>query len=180
MKNSKKIFIYGLLLVGALVLGSFSRYIFSDIPNVTPILAMALFAGAMFRNKFMAYLIPVGAMVISDYFIGFHSTSWLVYLSFAMIAFLGTRAKKDSLSSVALYSVLASVLFFAVTNFGIWALGMWYPMSIEGLIECYALAVPFFRNTLLSTLGFSGVLFGVNYLMVNRVNSELVLSKNMK
>jgi len=172
MKISKENLIKGALIIAVMLLASLSRYIFADIPNITPILAMALFAGAMFKNNIIAYIIPVGAMIISDYFIGFHETSWVIYIAFAMIAFLGTKTNEKSILSIGTFSISSALLFFVVTNFAIWTLGAYFPMTLSGLIECYTMAIPFFRNTLLSTLAFSGILFGLSYLLNASTQTE--------
>ena len=118
-------------------------------PNFVPITAMALFAGLNFQNKKLAYSIPLLAMIISDLFLGFYSVSIFVYTSFIAITFIGTVINKISISNI----FLSSLLFFIITNLGVWILG--YPMTLEGLLACFTLALPFFGYALAGDLFFS-------------------------
>lgn len=131
-------------------------------PNFAPIAAMALFGGAYFNKKSFAFAVPLAAMFLTDSIIGFHSGMWIVYLSFALIVVIGMLIlKKVSVKNVVLASVTASISFFIITNFGVWAFGTMYPKNIAGLIECYVAAIPFIHNTLIGDLFFSGIMFGV-------------------
>lgn len=131
-------------------------------PNFAPIAAMALFSGAYFNKKSFAFAVPLAAMFLTDAIIGFHSSIWIVYLSFALIVLIGMFMLKNvSIKNVVLASVTASISFFIITNFGVWAFGTMYPKNIAGLIECYIAAVPFIQNTLLGDLFYSGIMFGV-------------------
>tara|TARA_B100001175_G_C18996120_1_gene396698 strand:+ start:6 stop:506 length:501 start_codon:yes stop_codon:yes gene_type:complete len=118
-------------------------------PNFAPITAMALFGGLNFQNKKLAYAIPLLAMIVSDLFLGFYSISIFVYLSFIAITYIGTTIKKINISNI----FLSSLLFFIITNLGVWILG--YPMTIEGLLACFTLALPFFGYALAGDLFFS-------------------------
>ncbi len=131
-------------------------------PNFTPVAAMALFGGAYFSNKKIAFLIPISAMLISDLILGFHSTMWAVYLSFALIVLIGFSLKNSKkISSVLLASISSSVLFFMITNFAVWISGGIYPLNLLGLGECFTAAIPFFHYTMLGDLFYVGVFFGV-------------------
>ena len=128
------------------------------LPNFTPITAIAIFGGLYFTNKTMAYLVPLFIMVMSDLFLGFHTISIFVYAAFILVSFIGTRTKKPSVFTI----LLSSISFFIVTNFGVWLIG--YPKTWTGLVECYTLAIPFFRNSLLGDFFYSGVMIlGFNY-----------------
>lgn len=131
-------------------------------PNFSPIAAMALFGGAYFNKKSLAFAIPLAAMFLTDAIIGFYSYAWIIYLSFALIVILGiVMLKKVTVKNVILASLTASVSFFVITNFGVWAIGTLYPKTPAGLMECYIAAIPFFQNALIGDLFFSGVMFGV-------------------
>ncbi len=131
-------------------------------PNFAPIAAIALFGGAYFNKKSLAFAVPLSAMFLTDAIIGFHSGMWIVYLSFALIVVIGMlMLKKVNVKNVVLASVTASISFFFITNFGVWAFGTMYPKNIAGLIECYIAAIPFIQNTLIGDLFFSGIMFGV-------------------
>jgi len=131
-------------------------------PNFAPIAAMALFGGAYFNSRKMAFLVPFAALILSDLVIGLYDGFWVVYIAFAVIVGIGLMLKeKVKVGNVALASVIASVSFFVITNFGWWLTGMLYPMDLSGLVACYVAAIPFFHNTLIGDLFYTGVLFGV-------------------
>lgn len=131
-------------------------------PNFTPVAAMALFGGATLNNKRLAYLLPLVAMFISDFIIGFHSTMWAVYISFLLTVFIGTKISNNVKPlSVITASVASSALFFIITNFAVWLGSSFYPQNLSGLIECYIAAIPFFNNSILGDLFYNGILFTV-------------------
>ncbi len=139
-------------------------------PNFSPIAAMALFGGAYFNKKSLAFIIPLTAMFLTDAIIGFYSYAWMVYLSFALIVVLGiVMLKKVSVKNLIIASLTASVSFFAITNFGVWALGTLYPKTPAGLMESYIAAIPFFQNSLIGDLFFVGVMFGIYELVKHKV-----------
>ncbi len=130
-------------------------------PNLTPIAAMALFGGAYFSDQRVAFLVPLAAMFLSDLVIGLHRQLPVVYACFAMTVCIGLwlrgRRRAPLIAGAALAS---SVLFFVVTNFGVWALGSLYPKTMEGFIACYLAAIPFFKNTLIGDAFYTALLFG--------------------
>ncbi|MFH1192987.1 MAG: DUF6580 family putative transport protein [Candidatus Jorgensenbacteria bacterium] len=131
-------------------------------PNFTPVISVALFAGT-YLKKPLAFTIPIAALLISDAIIGFYGSLMLfVYGCLALITVLGFMMKGGvSVGTVAGFSLAGSVCFFVVTNFGVWALpNSMYPKTLTGLAECYVMAIPFFRNTIFSTLIYSAALFG--------------------
>lgn len=151
-----------LLLVAVfVVLGILSRFI-PVAPNFSPIISVALFSGVFFADKRIAFLIPVITMFTSDIFIGFHSTMIATYLSFALIAIIGMKMTLNK-KNVLLGSIGGAVVFFIVTNFAVWCAG-WYGYTFAGLVTCFEAAIPFFRNTLASSVLYSTVLFGGFYL----------------
>lgn len=122
-------------------------------PNFAPIGGLALFSGSHFR-KILAFIIPLSAMLISDMFLGLHNTIVFVYVSFFITVIIGRYVKRNW-QSLVFASVLSSVLFFMITNFGVWVTGTMYQKSISGLLECYLMGLPFFRNTLISDLTYT-------------------------
>lgn len=130
--------------------------------NVTPLAAMAL-AGGVYLDRRFALLVPILAMIISDAIIGFHTTIPFVYGAFILIGIIGLWLRSHkSFGYIFGGTIASSALFFVVTNFGVWLTGggWYYPRSLAGLIECYVMAIPFLRNTLLGDLFCVGVLFG--------------------
>lgn len=149
------------ILIGIIAAAMFARLI-PHPPNFTPIAAIALFGGAYFSSKKLAFIIPFAALFLSDLIIGFYSNMWAVYLSFALIVVIGFGLKnKKKITSIMFASVSASVLFFIITNFAVWLTGTMYPKSIEGLAGCFAAAIPFFHYTLFGDLFFVGLMFGI-------------------
>jgi hypothetical protein len=130
-------------------------------PNVNPIAAVALFGGASFADKRLAFLVPLSAMFLSDLVIGLYSHMEFVYASFAAIVGIGLllRARRNAFA-IGGAAIASSVLFFIVTNFGTWATQSMYPHTAAGLMTCYVAALPFFQNTLAGDLFFTAVLFG--------------------
>lgn len=131
-------------------------------PNFTPIAAMALFGGAYLGRK-QAFILPILAMILSDFIIGFDSVPMrlTVYGSFLLMVLAGFWLKKhNKFGGVLAASLFSSILFFATTNFAVWAFGTMYPKTLAGLTESYVFAIPFFRNTLLGDLFYSGAFFG--------------------
>jgi len=139
--------------VGIILLAVAARLI-PHAPNFSPIGGLALFSGANFKNKF-SFLIPILAMLISDIFLGFHKTIPYVYLSFIIIFFIGRNIKIIKWQNLLSASLISSILFFVITNFGVWLNFNMYPKTINGLIQCYVMGIPFFRNTLISDLFYS-------------------------
>ena len=144
--SKKQLFIIAFMLIAVLC------RVLPHLPNFSPITAIALFGGLYFSNKTMAYLVPLVIMALSDLFLGFHSISFVVYATFIVVSFIGTQTKKPSVFTI----LLSSISFFIITNFGVWLIG--YPKTWSGLVECYTLALPFFRNSLLGDLFYSGVM----------------------
>lgn len=150
--------------------------LFPHAPNFTPIGAMALFAGAYITNRWLAFGIPVLAMLLGDALMGFNGWAFaeqtiMVYLTYMAITFLGTFMQRNkSVVRVAGMSLASSVLFFVSTNLFVWIGGFFhkpelYTLNLQGLTECYLAAIPFFDKTILSDLFYNAVLFGGFYLL---------------
>jgi hypothetical protein len=128
--------------------------------NVSPLSALALFGGVYLPRRYSIFL-PLVALFISDMVLGFYATMGFVYGSFVLISLLGWWLKKHTtIPFLVMGSLLSSVLFFVITNFGVWLVGDMYTKTWEGLLNCYVLAIPFFRNTVGGDLFFVGLLFG--------------------
>ena len=133
--------------------------------NFTPVGALGLFAGAYLPMR-RYWVLPVIALLISDLFIGFyHPVAMIsVYLAFILCGVIGrfVLMQKRSVMRLAVTSLSASCLFFVLSNFGDWLSGInHYPMTLNGLIECYVMAIPFFGNTVLGDLFYVTMLFGI-------------------
>lgn len=138
-------------------------------PNFTPVAAIALFGGAVFASKRMAFLVPLTAMLLSDVAIGWltqagwgwHSTQPVVYLTFMVTVCLGmVLRQKRSVFRVATVSLAASVLFFVTTNLAVWVEGVYYAKTVTGLLTCFVAAIPFFHYTVLGDACYVALMFG--------------------
>jgi len=149
-------------------------------PNFTPVAAIALFAGA-YLNKKYAIIVPLVLMVASDLIIGLHNVTLFTWGGFVLIAALGMLLKKQkSPAKVVSMSLLSALLFYAVSNFGVWAMG-WYPPTFKGLVTCYVMALPFLRNFTAATLYYTVAFFAVYELSARLVKetkySRVLLAK---
>ena len=150
-------------------------------PNFSPVEAIALFGGAYFASRRWAVLVPLAGLFISDlvlarlngglYASWFSGTGiWVVYLCIALTTVLGFALRgKVSGARVLGYSLLGSVLFFLVTNFGAWLSDPMYPKTLGGLAAAYGAGIPFFQWTVLGTLFYAAILFGGFALLRHRV-----------
>lgn len=130
--------------------------------NFAPIVAIGLFAGTYLGKRF-AFVVPVMAMVISDYFIGFYGwkLNLTVYIAMALSGALGLVLRKHrSVLSVGLCAIAGSTLFYLITNAAVWYFGASYPHGIDGLFQSLAAGLPFFRNAIAGDMWYSFALFG--------------------
>lgn len=131
-------------------------------PNVAPIAALAMFGGVYLPRR-LAFVLPLSAMVLSDILIGFYEFGVMVavYLSFAGSGLIGWWLRTHKrVRTVVGGTLVGSTVFFLVTNAAVWAFGTLYPKTTAGLLASYAAGLPFFRNTVLGDLAFTGLLFG--------------------
>ena len=125
-------------------------------PNFTPIIAVAILSGYFFKNLYLYFLVLITSMIVADFFIGFYDNMLVTYITLILISFTFYKVgSKLNYKNLFLFSLFGSLIFFIITNFGVWALGNFYEKNLKGLIECYILAIPFFGNTFLSTLVFA-------------------------
>jgi hypothetical protein len=145
--------------------------------NMAAVGGLSLFAGSRLRQRW-AFLIPVGMMLLSDLLLiapllalNLSPFSWgtpIIYASFTLYVFMGRLIRPDDLSPMVIGGavLLGSLQFFLVTNFAVWVGGALYPRTLTGLVECYTLAIPFYRGTLAGDLFFSGLIFGVHAVLL--------------
>jgi hypothetical protein len=162
-----------LTLVIVMILMAAASRLIPHPPNLTSVTAVALFGGAMLDDRRLAFLVPLGAMFVGDLILGFHDQMPLVYGSFALIVCIGLWLQRHrSAATIAGAALGSSVLFFVITNFGVWALDHMYPRNLDGLIACYTAALPFFRNTLAGDILYTLLLFG-GFALLERQFPEL-------
>jgi hypothetical protein len=129
--------------------------------NFTPVGAMALFSGAVIRDRRLAFLVPVLAMAAGDAFGGFNILSPLVYASFLLSVAIGRFLRDNrSFARIGGATFLGSLQFFLITNLADWAFLGSYPHTADGLLACYISGIPFFWNTLASDGLYATLLFG--------------------
>jgi hypothetical protein len=175
-----------------LIVGGILLRLVPHSPNFSPISAIALFGGKNINKKY-SFAVLFLVMAISDYLLlyanpfgttemklhplgaMFHSTTLYVWGSFAISGLIGLwLRKRNTVSNIILASLVASVQFYVITNFGVWATGM-YSRGIDGLVTSYAMGLPFFQWTLLGDLFYTGVFFG-GYALAKKTQ-ELSLDK---
>ncbi len=156
-------------------------------PNFTPMAAIALFAGFIFVKRYMAVVAVIVTMLLCDYFaFGSLSASWfgsksmfVVYLALLFpIVFKNFLQKKLSVLKIAGAALASSIVFFLATNFAVWAFSPMYAKTLEGLMLCYTMAIPFFQNTVAGNLVWSGVIFGVYFALRNFSNLRILNQKD--
>jgi hypothetical protein len=150
--------------------------------NFAPIGGMALFGAAWYSKRHWAFIIPIASMWISDLilnnvvygqyfdgFVWFYSGSLFTYGAFALIVLFGMfTLKKIRIPRLIVSALGASVIFFLVSNFGVWLSAGMYPHTVAGLEACYVAGIPFFKNTIAGDLVYSAILFGAFGLSVRR------------
>jgi len=150
-----------LVIVAALIIAAGVLRIAPHPYNLAPIGAMALFAGAMIRTRWIAIMLPLAALFAGDVFIGFHKLMLVVYASFAVSVAIGRWLATDrSVVKRGGAVLLGSLQFFLLTNLAVWALLGAYPKTTSGLAACYIAGIPYFWNTLAGDAVYSTVLFG--------------------
>jgi len=175
-KNSK-ILEFSVILIIVLT-GVSLRFLFHP-PNFTPIFAIALFGGVYFSKK-IALILPILIMLIGDIFIGYYEVGLMIFVygSFLLCVLLGFWLKKRKTWQIILGgSLLSALLFFFFTNFAVWVFTPWYTKTISGLIQCYLMALPFFRNTLLGNLFYVTAFFGAYEMVRVLIEKKSKLTK---
>ena len=186
MINSRNSFFF---VLGLILIAAFSRII-PHYPNFTPLCAIALFGSKYFRNRNLAFLIPIVALWFSDVIINnfilsqyfeeftfFYSGFYWQYGSFILIALLGRKTLKNlSFLKLIGVSISSSLLFFIISNFGVWVSSSFYSKDIMGLIACYIAAIPFYFGTLSGSVFYSFFLFG-SYELLSKNISKVFTNK---
>ncbi len=123
----------------------------------TSILAVAMLGG-MYLDRRLALVLPLAIMIVTDLYLGFHNTMLYTWGSMLLVSGIGLYLRnRKSMINVFGGSLVSAIVFFVVTNFGAWL--TLYPQTIAGFQQCYFMAIPFFRTTLLSTVAYSVVLY---------------------
>ena len=164
--------------------------LFPHYPNFTAIGAIAVFGGAVIKDRKIAFLVPLAALILSDVCLelftpikGFYGMSQLfVYGAFVLITWLAGFIGKRSVANVAFAAVWSGLIFFIISNFGVWLLsGSFYPKTLGGLMACYWAAIPFYQgyltgsfllNGIVGDLFFIALLFGTYSIIENKIAAQ--------
>jgi hypothetical protein len=154
MKNTNTIIVF----ITLFLLAVLSRWV-SHLWNFTLVGGAFIFAAAYFTDKKISVVLMLLTMLVSDYIIGFHSQMISVYLGFlVMLGFGFMLSPQANRLKILSYSFVGTLGFYLITNFSVWMEGQLYPRTFAGLIDCYVMALPFYRNQLISDV-LSAVLF---------------------
>lgn len=176
MKNKNIILVF----ITLLLLTVLSRWV-SHLWNFTLLGGAFLFAGAFFKDRKISVLLMLSAMLISDFIIGFHDQMLIVYFAYLIVVALGFLLTPNSSRLKVLgFSVLGSFSFYVLTNFAVWYQGILYPVTFSGLIECYTMALPFYRNQLIGDLASSIAIFEVAKLVQGLVSHPATVEVKTK
>ena len=160
-KSSTHVFVLRAILAAVIIILAAVVRIVPHPWNFTPVGAMALFSGAMFRDRRIAFLFPLVALFAGDLFVGLHRLIPVVYASFLLSVLIGTLlANRRSVSRIGGAVFLGALQFFLVTNFAVWQLFGTYPHTPAGLAACYMAGLPFFGNALAGDALYGTIFFG--------------------
>ena len=179
-----------LLIITAIIVFGVIARLLPHFPNFAPMGALALFAVAFYKRKYLALVIPGLAWWLSDLYLNnmiynsadeftlFTADQFFSLFALTLIVILGKfMFKKVNAPNVLVGSLSASLIFFVVSNFGVWMQGILYPKTVQGLVECYSMALPFYRGTLVSDLIFTGVFFGAMHVMTSFENKNKAITQ---
>lgn len=185
MKNSRLV-IFTIALIALTVIVKLICAPVLGLSGFSPIIAIALFAGMSIRNKKYAFIMPLAALMASDVIIeilyrvnlfsfqGFYKGQLLNYSLLMLSVLIGWAVKGKNYLSMGLGAFAASTIFFLLSNFSVWYAGTMYAKDFNGLMLCYELALPFYRNELISTAIFLPLIIaGYNYIL--KANTKLIL-----
>ena len=168
-----------LIIILGLCLLIFMTRLVPHTANFSPVFALALFVGYLSRDWRLGFL-PLLALFASDLFLGFYQPGVMfsVYLTLILTILAGQYLKKSYSYSLAInISLLSAILFFALTNWAVWFFGTWYASDITGLQQSYLLAIPFFKNTLLSNFVYSAFFFGAYQIYLSHQKNIIISHK---
>ncbi|MEZ5004603.1 MAG: DUF6580 family putative transport protein [Chitinophagales bacterium] len=192
MSDQAKRFLVLVSLIASAIVLSIVLRAFPHIPNMAPIAAIALFSGAYFAKKQWAFVITFLALFLSDAvlhiqyligvreFVGFYPNMIFVYTGIAMVIGIGLLMRNKVNAFTVLGGALSgSVLFYIISNFGVWLMGTMYSKTFAGLIECYVAGIPFYRGTLMGDVIYSAILFGAfGFILQSKTNWKLAKVKS--
>jgi hypothetical protein len=167
--SQKENLLYRMLLALALITLAAALRIAPHPWNFTPVGAMALFSGAVIKDRRLAFAFPLLALFLGDVFIGFHKLILIVYASFLINVAIGLWLRdRRTVTRISFATLAGAVQFFLVTNFVVWKFLGTYPHTSSGLASCYRSGIPFFWNTVAGDAFYAALLFGA-YALAERL-----------
>ena len=149
----------------------------TDIPNFTATIALVIFTGYLIQNRLLSILVILTSQVASDLYLGIYSSMIFVYAAYISIALLSPIImNKMNTKSVVLSSIISPSIFFIISNFGVWLTGSMYTFNLSGLITCYIAGIPFFDESLISTILFALTIFSIMKL-VTKEPKEIIFTE---
>ncbi|MCK9446029.1 hypothetical protein M0Q50_03965 [bacterium] len=147
--------------------------------NFTAVGAIALFSGYYFKDKRIAFVVPMAIMLLSDWKLDFYDWQLLasVYFAFALVVLLGIIIKNKKWFWALPMSIAGTISFFLITNGAVWAFANWYPHTIAGLMLCYAEGIPFLKNAFMGDLTYTFIFFGIVQLAILLANKFEIKNK---
>ena len=146
-------------------------------PNFTAVGSAALYGGRYLNGR-TKYALPIISMLVSDFFLGWHKTIAFVYAALLFNVWLGGKiANRPKWYNILGAAGAGSIVFYLVTNFGVWLVGSWYPHTLAGLINCYVMALPFAKWTLAGDIAYTIVLFGATESIFYYYHEQQALTK---
>lgn len=177
MQKSNKAWLY--IILGLIIVASIIMRLVPHPANFIPLGALALFSGTYIRSKW-GIIIPVIVMVGTDLIIGLHNLILFTWGSFLLIAMIGWWVrKKKNIWRIVGGTLAGSILFFVVTNFAVWAFTPLYSKTVAGLVQCFYMAIPFFRNTMAGDLFYVGIFFGLYELVALVLKKRIPVKKSV-
>ena len=186
-KISQNRLILGIVMLCAFVLLRIIMRITLNVPyDFMPLATLALFSAVMTGRNMRALALPLIAVFASDAALSvFHQTPTPIfyagfywqYIAYSLIALLGFAFKQRvTIPNVALFSLSGAIIFYGVSNFGVWTTGLLYPMTLHGLATCFVMGIPFFKLSALSDLFYGYAFFAVIRVIKTQPNTHITLT----
>ena len=138
-------------------------------PNFTPILAGIIFLPFIKKDFIFSMIVPIVVMLISDFIIGMHSLMFWTYLPILILSFLAFYFYQDSFRRVINLAIFSPIIFFILSNFGVWVNSAKYSRDFSGLVECYIYAIPFYASSAISCILFSIIFYLIRQLIFKKI-----------
>lgn len=168
------------LIALALIIFGITLRLVPHVANFAPVGAIAIFGGAVLSARFALWL-PLVIMIASDMLLGFHDTVLFTWGGFMLVGLFGmTLKKRSNAERVPLGALASAIIFYLVSNFGVWLEGRLYVHTWQGLVDCYIAGLPFLQTSLIADIIFAAVLFGAYALATNAAGSPVKKSRNVK